>query len=297
MNGSDVTELRAFVAVAERRSFARAAAALGIVPSTISQTIKSLEDRVGVRLLNRTTRQVSLTDAGERLLARARPALMELNAAVLDLNRFRNEPTGTLRLNVSSIAARIVLAPMLKAFLVAYPGISLDVTVDDEESDIIGGRFDAGIRVGYKVARGMRTLRVSRPSRLLAVASPDYLARHPAPTAPRDLQNHSCIRFRSGARPMNWNFEKGKSKQEIAVNGPLTVDSVELAAQAALDGIGICYTIETFVGKQIEADTLVPILKDWSPPVHSYYLYYSEHGQLPVPLKLLIAFFKQALPE
>lgn len=297
MNGSDVTELRAFVAVAERRSFARAATALGIVPSTISQTIKSLENRVGVRLLNRTTRRVSLTDAGELLLARARPALMELNAAVHDLNRFRDKPTGTLRLNVSSIAARIVLAPVLKEFLISYPGINLDVTVDDEESDIVGGRFDAGIRVGYKVARGMRTLRVSRPSRLLAVASPDYLARHPMPNAPRDLRDHSCIRYRSSGRPMNWVFEKGRSKQEIAVNGSLTVDSVELTVQAALDGVGICYMIEAFVGKHIEAGALVPILKDWSPPVHSYYLYYSERGQLPVPLKMLIAFFKQAVPE
>src|ERR1700743_3672281 len=155
MHASEFAELRAFVAVAERQNFARAATYLGIVPSTISQTVKSLEERLGVRLLNRTTRKVSLTDAGERLLARARPALTELEASVGDLDQFRATPSGTLRLNVSSIAAQIVLMPMLKGFLGAHPGIVLDVTVDDDESDIVEGRFDAGIRVGHKVSRDM----------------------------------------------------------------------------------------------------------------------------------------------
>src|SRR3984957_1086778 len=208
MHAAEFGELRAFVAVAERQNFARAAAHLGMVPSTISQTIKSLEERLGVRLLNRTTRKVSLTDAGERLLARARPALMELEASVGDLDQFRDKPTGTLRLNVSSIAARIVLAPVLKTFLDAHPGIVLDVTVNDNESDIVGGRFDAGIRVGHKVARDMQLLRVSAPSRLVAVASPDYLVRHKAPMVPRGLQPHGRIWYRNNGRRMDWVFER-----------------------------------------------------------------------------------------
>lgn len=292
MHTSEFAELRAFVAVAERQNFARAAAHLSMVPSTISQIIKSLEGRLGVRLLNRTTRKVSLTDAGERLLARARPALMELDASVGDLDQFRDAPTGTLRLNVSSIAAQIVLAPVLKTFLDAHPGIIMDVAVDDEQSDIVGGRFDAGIRVGHKVSRDMKLLRVSAPSRLIAVAAPYYLARNKAPVMPRDLHHHACICYRNGDRLMDWVFERGKSKLEISVSGPLICDSMDLVVRAALEGVGIGYTIESHVADHLVKGRLVALLRDWSPAIHSYYLYYSGRGQLPVPLKKLIEFFQ-----
>jgi len=296
MHASEFGELRAFVAVAERQNFARAAAHLGMVPSTISQTVKSLEERLGVRLLNRTTRKVSLTDAGERLLTRARPALAELEASVGDLDQFRGTLTGTLRLNVSSIAAQIVLLPKLRAFLDAHPGIVLDVTVDDDESDIVGGRFDAGIRVGHKVARDMALLRLTAPSRLVAVASPDYLARHKAPMVPRDLRGHACICYRNNGRRMDWVFERGKNKLEIAVNGPLVCDSIDLVERAALNGIGIGYTIESHVAEYLASGQLVALLRDWSPAVHSYYLYYSDRGQVPAPLKALIDWFQRGQP-
>lgn len=294
MHASEFAELRAFVAVAERQNFARAATQLGMVPSTISQTIKSLEGRLGVRLLNRTTRKVSLTDAGERLLTRARPALAELEASLGDLDQFRDTPTGTLRLNVSSIAAQIMLMPHLQAFLAAHPGIVVDVTVDDDESDIVGGRFDAGIRVGHKVARDMEMLRLGRPSRLVAVAAPDYLARNKAPLSPRDLHRHACIIYRSNGRPMDWSFERGKTKLDISVNGPLVCDSIDLVVHAALNGIGIGYTIESHVAEHLASGRLVVLLREWSPPVHSYYLYYSGRGHVPAPLKALIDFFQQA---
>lgn len=297
MHSTEFAELRAFVAVAERRNFARAAAHLGMVPSTISQTIKSLEERLGLRLLNRTTRKVSLTDAGERLLARARPALSELEASVGDLDQFRATPTGTLRLNVSTIAAQIVLMPVLTSFLRSYPGIVLDVTVNDEESDIVGGRFDAGIRVGHKVARDMNVLCLTAPSRLIAVASPDYLARHKTPMAPRDLEKHACIRYRNNGRPMDWSFERGKSKVEISVNGPLICDRIDLVERAALDGIGIGYTIESHVADHLAAGRLVALLRDWSPAIHSYYLYYSGRGRVPAPLKALIDYFDKPADE
>ncbi|HEX4270841.1 MAG TPA: LysR family transcriptional regulator [Rhizomicrobium sp.] len=294
MHATEFAELRAFVAVAERQNFARAAAHLGMVPSTISQTVKSLEERLGVRLLNRTTRKVSLTDAGERLLARARPALAELEASVGDLDQFRGTPTGTLRLNVSTIAAEIALLPKLRAFLDAHPGIALEVTVDDEESDIVGGRFDAGIRVGHKVARDMALLRLSAPLRLVAVASPDYLTRHKAPATPRDLQRHACICYRNNGRRMDWEFQRGRNRLVISVNGPLVCDSLDFMVRAAVAGIGIGYTIESHVADHLASGRLTVLLRDWSPPMHSYYLYYSDRGQLPAPLKALISFFECA---
>jgi DNA-binding transcriptional LysR family regulator len=297
MHGTEFAELNAFVAVAERNNFARAAAHLGVVPSTISQTIRTLEERLGVRLLNRTTRSVSLTDAGERLLARIRPAIMELGAAVEDLNEFRNTPTGTLRLNVSNVAAQIVLAPMIKSFLTAYPAISLDITADDGRSDIAGGRFDGGIRVGRLVSKDMQVVRVSEPSRSIAIAAPDYLQRNPAPKAPQDLQRHNCIRLRSDSQLLDWEFAKGKNTIEMSVHGSLVVNNMHLMVRAALDGIGIGYVIESYVATDIARGRLVPLLTDWSPEHHSYYLYYSGRRQLPVPLKVFIAFVRQRQRE
>lgn len=293
MRGTEFAELNAFVAVAERRSFGRAAAHLGIAPSTISQTIRMLEQRLGVRLLHRTTRNVALTDAGERLLARIRPAIMELGAAVDDLEEFRNTPTGTLRLTVSSIAAQIVLAPVMKAFLAEFPSITLDVTMEDEFGDIVGGRFDAGIRIGRRVAKDMQIVRVSEPARIIAVAAPDYLARSPAPKLPEDLQRHNCIRLRNQTGHLTWEFSKGKRRMEIAVQGTLVVNSMNLAVRGALDGIGITYTIDSYVGADIAAGRLIPLLTDWCPVLHSYYLYYPGRQQLPVPLKAFIQFLRQ----
>jgi DNA-binding transcriptional LysR family regulator len=293
MHGTEFAELNAFVAVAERSNFARAAAQLGLMPSTISQTIRTLEERLGVRLLNRTTRSVSLTDAGEKLLARIRPAITELGAAVEDLKQFRNVPTGTLRLSVSSAAAQVVLAPKIKAFLEAYPAISLDVTADDGRGDIGGGRFDAGVRVGRLVSKDMQTVRVSEPSRLIAIAAPDYLRRNPAPRTPQDLQQHNCIRLRSDSQIIAWDFARGRSKVQMSVSGSLVVNSVNLMVQAVLDGVGIGYLIESYVASDIAQGRLVPLLTDWSTAQESYYLYYSGRRRLPVPLTVFIAFLQR----
>jgi len=292
MNRTQFAELNAFMAVAERANFARAAAHLGIAASTISQTIRALEERLGMRLLNRTTRSVSLTDAGEKLLQRIRPAITELGAAVEDLNEFRDTPTGTLRLSVTSVAAQIVMAPAMKDFLAAYPAIVLDITVDDTDADIVSGRFDAGIRVGRRVARDMQMVRVTEPSRLIAIASPEYLQRKPAPRIPQDLQDHNCIAFRKDHQHMPWEFAKGKSKFEISPTGTLTVNNMDLVVRAALDGVAIGYTIESYVASHIDAGRLVPLLVDWSPGHHSYYLYYPGRRQLPIPLKLFTAFLR-----
>src|SRR5487761_1905291 len=198
MRGSEFSELRAFMEVVEHGNFSRAAIYLGIAPSTLSQTIRSLESRLGVRLLQRTTRSVSVTEAGEYLLARIRPVFEELNLAVESINDFRDTPAGTLRLSVSSIPAHMILAPMLKNFLMAYPAINLEIDVDNSRIDIVKGRFDAGIRYGRVIANDMVMIKASAPSRMIAVASPAYLAMHGTPQTPQDLQGHACIRFRRG---------------------------------------------------------------------------------------------------
>ena len=209
------------------------------------------------------------------------------------MNELRDTPTGTLRLNVSSVAAEVVLAPVMKPFLTAYPAISLDIMVDDSNPDIVSGRFDAGIRVGRLVARDMQVVRVTEPSRLIAIASPEYLSRHPAPKTPAELQQHNCIQYRKTVQCMPWEFARGKSKFEMSVNGSLTLNSMDLLVRATLDGIGIGFTIESYVAAHIASGRLVPLLMDWSAEHHSYYLCYTGRRQLPVPLKVFTAFLRQ----
>jgi DNA-binding transcriptional LysR family regulator len=297
MQAPPFAELQAFVAVAERSSFSGAAVHLRMAPSSVSQLVRALEARLAMRLLNRTTRKVSLTDAGEKLFARARPAIAELDAALVDLDQLRGVASGTLRLNVSSVAAEIVLAPRIRSFLELYPAITLDVTVDNDESELISGRFDAGIRVGQRVARDMKLIQVSTPSRFIAVAAPEYLARHGTPATPSQLQQHNCIRLRSKSEFIAWEFEKARQKVEISVSGSLIVNSIELAVRAALEGVGIAYTVESHVAARIVTGRLVPLLKDWAPAHQTYYLYYSDRGQLPAPLEALIGFFKAPPPR
>ncbi|MHB1299343.1 MAG: LysR family transcriptional regulator [Burkholderiales bacterium] len=294
MRGIEFAELRAFMEVVEQGNFARAAAYLGLAPSTLSQTIRSLEERLGVRLLHRTTRSVSLTEAGEHLLARIRPAFGELFAAVESINDFRDAPAGTLRLSVSTIPAQMILAPLLKGFLGAYPGISLDITVDSTHVDIVKGRFDAGIRYGRLIAQDMVMVKASPPSRIIAVASPEYLAAHPTPKTPQELQNHPCIRFRMGNQQLLvWEFERNRQKIEIGVNGPLVVNDVDLMVKAARDGIGIGYMAEAYIRRDIADGKLVPMLTDWSPMYESWYLYYASRHHLPAPLKAFIQFLRE----
>ena len=294
MRGIEFAELRAFMEVVEQGNFARAAAYLGLAPSTLSQTIRSLEERLGVRLLHRTTRSVSLTEAGEHLLARIRPAFGELFAAVESINDFRDAPAGTLRLSVSTIPAQMILAPLLKGFLGAYPGISLDITVDSTHVDIVKGRFDAGICYGRLIAQDMVMVKASPPSRIIAVASPEYLAAHPTPKTPQELQNHPCIRFRMGNQQLLvWEFERNRQKIEIGVNGPLVVNDVDLMVKAARDGIGIGYMAEAYIRRDIADGKLVPMLTDWSPMYESWYLYYASRHHLPAPLKAFIQFLRE----
>jgi DNA-binding transcriptional LysR family regulator len=298
MRGSEFAELRAFIEVVEQGNFSRAASALGLAPSTLSQTIRVLEERLGVRLLQRTTRSVSLTEAGEHLLARIHPAFDELHAAVESINDFRDAPMGTLRLSVSPIPAQMILAPMLKDFLAAYPAILLDISVDNVNLDIVKGRYDAGIRYGSIIAQDMVMVKASPPSRMIAVAAPAYLAQHPMPQTPQDLQSHACIRFRRGNQQLlAWEFEKNRKKVEVGVNGPLIVNEVDLMIQAVRDGVGIGYMAETYMRPDIERGSLVPLLTDWSPTYDSWYLFYSSRHHLSAPLKAFIQFLRDYLSK
>jgi DNA-binding transcriptional LysR family regulator len=296
MRGTAYAELECFVAVARQSGFAKAARELRLAPSTLSAAIRGLEARLGVRLFNRTTRSVSLTGAGEGLLARIRPAMEELATALDAVNEFRDKPAGRLRLSVSTIPAHMMLAPLLGRFLAAYPAIELDVVVSDATEDIVKGHFDAGIRYGRWIAQDMTVVRVFPNSRIITVASPAYLARHAAPAVPQDLQRHNCIRYRRSADEISrWNFKKGRKELDIAVHGSLIVNSVDLAVRAVVDGLGIGYTVDAYVKTHLDAGALIPVLEDWAPPWAGYFLYYASRRQVPAPLRVFADFLRLQL--
>ena len=296
MRGPELSEMNAFVTVAERRSFAKAAVQLNISRSRLSETISGLEDRLGVRLLNRTTRSVAPTAAGERLLARLRPLLDDFAVALDSINAFRDKPAGLLRLTVPPPAATIMLAPLLSRFLAQYPAIELEISVDAALTDIVAGRFDAGMRAGERVERDMIAMRIGEEIGAVAVAAPAYLARHPRPATPRDLEAHNCIRIRFPSGVIApWQFEKEGKQVEVAVEGRLTVNDPELASRAALDGVGVLYTALGYVAPEIKAGRLVPLLEDWQPRSAAIFLYYPSRRQVPAPLQAFIEFLRKNL--
>jgi DNA-binding transcriptional LysR family regulator len=296
MRGSDFAELAAFVAVAEQGSFVKAAAVVNVSTSSLSKMIRALEDRLGVRVLNRTTRSLSLTEAGERLLAQVRPALDELGAAVEAVNAFRDTPGGVLRLNVSSLAAAMVIAPVVGPFVAAHPAITLDISVTDGSIDIVEGRFDAGIRRDKRIEQDMVAIRLTGESRLVAVASAAYLAKHPAPKLPQDLRKHNCIRFRLfDGTTAKWEFEKARRKVVVPVTGSLIVDKVDLVLRAALEGVGIGYLLEAYVEPHIREGRLTLLLEDWSPHFSGWHIYYPGRRQIRAPLAAFIAFVRRFL--
>ncbi len=286
-------EMNAFVAIAERSSFAKAAIHLGTSRSALSETIRGLEEKLGVRLLNRTTRSVALTEVGERLLSELRPALDSFEAALESVNVFRDKPGGQLRLTVPRPAAKSVIEPILSKFLAAYPAISLEIITDSALTDIVRDRFDAGIRPGHRVGRDMIAVRVGEDARPTVVASPDYLRRHPAPKVPEDLQSHNCIRLRFASGAMQpWIFEKRGKNMEVVVKGQLVVSDGDLALRAALDGIGIARLPLSGIETHLARKRLVPLLGDWMPRSVGFYLYYPSRRQIPAALKAFIGFVK-----
>lgn len=298
MRKTSVAELNAFVAVAERASFARAAVQLGVSRSALSETIRALEEKLGVRLLNRTTRSVATTEVGERLLTSLRPALEGLDDALESISEFREKPAGHLRLTVPRPAAKVLIEPILAEFLAAYPLVTLEIITDSALADIVRDRFDAGIRPGHRLEQDMVAVRVGDDARPTVVASPDYLRRSGRPKVPSDLQAHNCIRRRFGSGAFQpWAFEKGETSLEVQVEGSLIVSDGDLALRAALDGIGIARLPINAVESAIDERRLVPLLEDWRPPSGGFYLYYSSRRQLPVALQALVALLRKRLAE
>lgn len=285
MRGSDFAELKAFAAVVERRSFVRAAEHLGLSASALSQTIRHLEARLGVRLLNRTTRSVAPTAIGAQLHARLGPLMQDIDAAVAEAMAAAGRTSGTLRINAPGMAARQLIAPRLGRFLRAHPDVVLDVVVDDALRDIVGGRFDAGIRVGGRLEKDMVAIRLTPDVTMRVVASPDYLARAGTPRSPGDLHGHACINWRldPDGQAWRWAFEKRGRRQEIEVHGPLVTNQAHVGAMAALQGAGILYAFDDEVVDDALADgRLLRLLADWSVTRPGFFLYY-PHRRHPQP--------------
>ncbi|PTQ07819.1 LysR family transcriptional regulator [Sphingomonas oleivorans] len=292
MRGSDYAELRAFAAIVEHGSFVRAAAHLGISASALSQTIRGLEERLGVRLLNRTTRSVAPSEAGARFLTRLLPALADLDAAVADVTALRDTPAGLLRINATRLAAIHYLAPLIGPFLEAYPDITFDIVADDRLVDIVTGGFDAGVRLGERLEKDMVAVKLSGELEMMVVAAPSYLERFGTPGSPRDLQHHQCLNYRwpTDLSIYRWEFESGGERLEAAVEGPLVVNEPDILIRVALDGVGIAYLFEHQVRDLIADGKLVHLLKDWSPAFPGFYLYYPSRRQMAPPLRAFLDF-------
>jgi DNA-binding transcriptional LysR family regulator len=290
MRREELAGLSAFLVVAEERSFTRAAARLGTSQSSLSQTVRRLEARLGVRLLTRTTRSVSPTDAGLRLLERLRPAFDQIDDELDALGEFRGTPAGALRITTSNHAAETILWPTLRRLLPDYPDIAVELSVDTGLRDIVADRFDAGVRLGEQIAKDMIAVRIGPDLRMAAVAAPDYLSRHPAPMTPLDLTQHRCInlRFPTLGGLYAWEFEKDGRELNVRVEGQLVLNESGRILSAALDGFGIAYLFEDYVLDHLAEGRLVRVLADWCAPFAGYHLYYPSRRQLSPAFSVLI---------
>jgi DNA-binding transcriptional LysR family regulator len=290
----DLSGLPALLTVAEKRSFTAAAAELRISPSAVSQTIRALEERVGVRLLQRTTRSVGLTEAGARFIARLKPAMDGVHDAFEALGELRERPAGTLRLSLPRLGYELILAPKLPEFLAAYPDIDLDVSIDDAFIDIVEEGFDAGIRIGEMVERDMIGVRVSDDVRMAVVATPSYFAARGKPKHPRDLHAHDCINYRRRSLGViyRWEFTEDGKDFEIAVNGRMLLNDGDLMMKAALDGLGLAYVLESGVREHLASKRLVRVLDAFCVPFPGFFLYYPSRAQIAPKLQALVDFFK-----
>lgn len=294
VQGSEYAQLRAFVAVAEQMSFSRAAEQLGVTPSSLSQMIRNLEDRMGLRLFNRTTRSVAATPAGEALLLRLRPAMDEIANALANAARFRDGTVGTVRVIAARGAALAYIEPILGAFHSAYPDVLLDVTVDDAVVDVVAGGWDVAIRPGEVVERDMIGVQIGGEMRQIPVATPEYLARHGTPAAPEELLGHNCIRWRWAGRPLpyNWEFCRDGEWFELVVNGKLIVSERALMISACLDGAGIAFATNLEIEELVAQGRLVPFLEPWCAPFPGYYLCYPQQRQMAPALRAFIDYVR-----
>ena len=288
MPREDIADLLAFLAVARERSFTKAAGKLGVSQSALSHTIRRLETRLGLRLLTRTTRSVAPTQAGARLLDTAGPRLDEIEAELASLTEMRDKPAGSLRITTSEQAANTILIPKLAPLLRKYPDIKIELVVESALTDIVAERYDAGVRLGEQLAKGMIAVPIGPAVRMIVVAAPAYLARHPAPKQPQDLTAHCCINIRLPSGVYAWEFEKGGREVRVRVDGQVTVNRAGGVVSAALEGIGLGYVFEDGVGSYLKKGQLKILLEDWTPPFSGFQLYYPSRKQSAAAFSLVV---------
>ena len=286
-------DLAPFLAVARHGNFRRAAAEMGCTPSALSHALRALEERLNLRLFNRTTRSVALTEAGRRLFERVAPAFRDIEDALEDLNAFRGKPIGRLRINSARASAQMVLLPRVTSFLAENPGVQVELTIDNAVIDMVSAGFDAGVRFGEIVAQDMVAVPLGPRQRSAIVASPAFFERHRKPVVPQELRELPCILLRfSDGRLYHWEFERGGAEIAIEVEGALTLDDQDLAIQAALDGAGIAYAFEAQVSALVASHRLVRVLEDWCPYYPGFYLYYPSQSQALPKLRAFIEHVK-----
>jgi DNA-binding transcriptional LysR family regulator len=290
MPRQNVNDLIAFLAVARERSFTRAAAQLGVSPSALSHTIRALEERLGVRLLTRSTRSVAPTEAGERLFLTVGPRFDEIDAELARLSEYREKPAGTIRITAGDHAAKAVLWPKIERLLPQYPDIRIEINVDHTFTDIVAQRYDAGVRLGEQVAKDMIAVRVGPDLRMAVVAAPSYFAKRPPPKVPQDLTDHNCINLRLPTLGglYAWEFEQGDRELKVRVDGQLVLNDASQMLTAALAGSGLAYLMEDVAQPYIASGALERALEDWCPPFQGYHLYYPSRRQSSPAFALLV---------
>lgn len=290
MKRDELGDLTVFLAVAQEQSFTRAAARLGTSQSALSYTVRRLEERLGIRLLTRTTRKVSVTDAGERLLARLAPAMGEIEAGLAELTELRDRPAGIIRIATSEHAATTLIWPALEALLPDYPEVHVELSLNNGFVDIVADRFDAGVRLGESVAKDMIAVRIGPELRMAAVAAPAYFKRNPPPKTPFDLSRHSCINIRqqTSGGLYSWEFEKDGREVRVRVDGQLTFNSSALIIKAARAGLGIALVMEDIAAPMLADGSLHRVLEDWCPPFPGYHLYYPSRRQPSAAFALIL---------
>lgn len=294
---TDLADFAYFMAIARHRSFRQAAIEMGVTPSAMSHAMTALEKRRGVRLLNRTTRSVTLTAAGEDLQAMIEAPLATIARASDNLNRFRDSPAGRIRINVLEDAVGLLLEPVMPVFVERYPDVEIDISVNNKMIDVIGQGFDAGIRYGGTVPEDMVARRLSPDIRWVAAASPEYLKRFGTPTHPHDLVDHRCIGIRLGNdRLYRWEFERSGEELEVATPGPLTVDESHAAIGFGLAGVGIVYGAEPVLRPYFESGELDIVLPEWASQGSGFQIYYSSRHQVPTGLRLLVDLIREIDP-
>lgn len=291
MHREDASDLLAFLAVARERNFTRAAAKLGMTQSALSQIIRNLEERIGVRLLNRTTRSVTPTQAGERLFLKIGPKFDDMDSELAALGELREKPAGTIRITATEYAVKAILMPALSRLLPDYPDINVEAIVDYGLTNIVAAQYDAGIRPGEMVAKDMIAVRVGPDLRMAIVGSPSYFAVRKRPRTPQDLTNHNCLNLRlptHGGSLYAWELEKDGRELHVRVEGQLVFNSAGLLLQGALQGLGLAYLTEGHVQPYISRGELVRVLSDWCPPFSGYHLYYPSRRQPSPAFSLLV---------